>query len=123
MNKIRLLIASWPHMDEVVVEMWHGDTRAGEAYREDGTIHVRWRGTTDVLQAPATRQRRVPRPIAARSISFRPLGSGRTSGRCRNRVSNLGDRTDFVSDRVDYLAQDRLVWLISAKDPPDSNVA
>lgn len=48
MNEIRTLVASWPDMDEVVVEMWHGETHAGEAFRENGTIHVRWRGTADV---------------------------------------------------------------------------
>lgn len=48
MDEIRLLIASWPHMDQVVVEMYHGDTYAGEGFLDDGTIRVRWRGTADV---------------------------------------------------------------------------
>jgi hypothetical protein len=35
-------------MDEVVVEMWHGETYAGEGFRKDGEVFVRWRGSADV---------------------------------------------------------------------------
>jgi hypothetical protein len=48
MNDIRLLIASLPDMEEIVVEMWHGDTHLGEGFRKDGQVFVRWRGTGDV---------------------------------------------------------------------------